>query len=100
MPANMKLRILDCNGVALYDGPLIRLALKDEAVKAKSMEFFRDPEPCMIHRSAVMSRLYGELLDYFCECGAKGKYSVMLDEMPVWLLWYLALPVGSAAVEL
>jgi hypothetical protein len=25
------------------------------------MEFFRDPEPCFIHRSAVVSRLVAEL---------------------------------------
>ncbi|MEA4890054.1 MAG: hypothetical protein VB070_11380 [Clostridiaceae bacterium] len=49
---------------------LIDLPVDESVMIKKSMEFFHDPAPCMIHRSAVLNRLYAELLD-FCESAAQ-----------------------------
>lgn len=46
----------------LYDGLLKDVPLKEEIILQKSLEFFDDPEPCHIHRSAVRTRLIAELL--------------------------------------
>ena len=38
-----------------------QLKVPEPVIIQKSIEFFDDPEPCMIHRSAVLSRLLMEL---------------------------------------
>lgn len=45
----------------IYDNLLKDIPLKEEVILQKSMEFFDDPEPCQIHRSAVRVRLVAEL---------------------------------------
>ncbi len=45
----------------IYDGLLKDLPLKEEIILQKSVEFFDDPDPCHIHRSAVRVRLVAEL---------------------------------------
>lgn len=45
----------------LYDGLLKDVPIKEEIILQKSREFFDDPEPCHIHRSAVRTRLTAEL---------------------------------------
>ena len=57
----LKLTVWDERGEALYDGRLTGLQLRDETVKQLSLHFFNDPEPCEIHRSAVLSRVFAEL---------------------------------------
>ncbi|MDR2094260.1 MAG: hypothetical protein LBP76_01925 [Treponema sp.] len=54
-------QILDGQGAPIFDGPLQDLRFPEKLIIGKSMEFFRDPEPCFIHRSAVASRLAAEL---------------------------------------
>ena len=45
----------------IYDGFWDNLPLTEEITIEKSIEFFNDPEPCAIHRSAVQIRLLAEL---------------------------------------
>jgi hypothetical protein len=53
--------VLDGQGALVFDGSLQDLRFPEKLIMGKSMEFFRDPEPCFIHRSAVVSRLVAEL---------------------------------------
>jgi hypothetical protein len=53
------------NGRTLFYSKLTSVPLREDAVLRLSEEFFGDPEPCMIHRSAVMNRMYMELSEYF-----------------------------------
>ena len=55
--------VLDEKGLALYDGALTDLQLSEETINALSDRFFGDPEPCEIHRAAVLSRVFMELGD-------------------------------------
>lgn len=48
-------------GNALYEGYLKDLPLREDIIIEKSIQFFSDPEPCHIHRSAVALRLTEEL---------------------------------------
>ena len=57
----VNLRLTGPEGVT--EVPLMRAAVPEPVMIEKSIEFFEDPEPCMIHRSAVQSRLFGEILD-------------------------------------
>lgn len=53
----------------IYHAPLKDLPLKESVILAKSIEFFDDPEPCHIHRSAVRTRLTAEIQK---ECNTLG----------------------------
>ncbi len=48
-------------GLPLYEGPLERLHFDESCVLALSVEFFDDPSPCEIHRSAVILRAIEEI---------------------------------------
>lgn len=52
---------LSAGDSVVYKGYLKDLPLKEEIILQKSIQFFNDPEPCHIHRSAVALRLTEEL---------------------------------------
>ena len=58
----------------LFSGELMDLPLKDEWIIKKSIEFFNDPEPCFIHRSAVTIRLLDEIWESSADCGTESEY--------------------------
>ena len=74
------------NGVEIYRGTMTDLPLKEEIILGKSDEFFNDPNPCFIHRSAVRVRLLAELEE--------------AEKQKNWELWnrYAAFP-GVDSVE-
>jgi len=49
----------------LYEGKLFDIPMKENIIIEKSIAFFSDPEPCFIHRNAVLSRLYIEMMELF-----------------------------------
>ena len=51
----------DEKGQLLYHGVIERLSFEESYVLALCMEFFGDPNPCEIHRSAVVIRAIEEL---------------------------------------
>ena len=52
----------------VYEGLLKDIPLKESVILEKSIQFFNDPEPCHIHRSAVRVRLTEELLRQLAVC--------------------------------
>lgn len=79
------IKIISDNTV-LYDGELYRLPIKDEKVIQGSIDFFDDPEPCMIHKSAVISRYYAQIHEWLDTFGEKNIYEVSLTEIPEEIL--------------
>lgn len=65
-------------GETLYDGRLDAYSPSDKTVVALSIEFFNDPEPCVIHRSAVLKRVYMELQEFLSP--VQGEYP--LEQLP------------------
>ena len=65
----------------VYRGTLTDLPLKEEIILEKSEEFFNDPNPCFIHRSAVRVRLLAELEE--AENGSFGK-NIWEWQLTVW----------------
>lgn len=57
------------NNKIIYQGYLKDVPLKESVILAKSVEFFDDPEPCHIHRSAVRTRLTAEIQKEFSQTG-------------------------------
>lgn len=58
--APLRIRIDGPDG-ALYDGALTALSVPEPLIIELSIEFFDDPEPCQIHRGAVLRRVFMEL---------------------------------------
>ncbi|MDR0380925.1 MAG: hypothetical protein LBH86_02885, partial [Oscillospiraceae bacterium] len=61
---------------------ITRLPLRESEIIAKSVEYFRDPEPCMIHRSAVMERMYLEITRYCEENLQAGRTDIPWNKIP------------------
>ena len=57
--------IIGDDDAVLLEKKVIHLPLKEEVIIQQSSYFFDDPEPCMIHRSAVMKKIFSEFIDYF-----------------------------------
>jgi hypothetical protein len=66
----------------ILDKKLTALPLKEEFVIKRSIEFFNDPAPCMIHRSAVLKRTYMEFFEYFSQLKNQGKKEVFWEQLP------------------
>ncbi len=56
-----KARIADDSGRVLFEEELERLQIDESVVLSLSVEFFDDPQPCEIHRSAVIMRALEEI---------------------------------------
>lgn len=54
---------IDGPGGTLYDGALTALSVPEPLIIELSIEFFDDPEPCQIHRGAVLRRVFMELME-------------------------------------
>lgn len=89
--------------LTLFDGAgnvaqrirLTDLSVPEGIVIEKSIEFFRDPVPCMIHRSAVLSRLMMEI-----ECALPACQSAPLGGLPSDIRRYLSGYTGVQAVSI
>ena len=73
-------------GETLYDGRLDAYSPSDKTVVALSIEFFNDPEPCVIHRSAVLKRVYMELQEFLSPCRVNIRWSSFrLGQRSCWM---------------
>lgn len=86
------LTFYDQAGGMLLERRLTSVKLAEQAVLRLSMEFFSDPEPCMIHRSAVMSRMYMELLEYFLPRMREGACALRFADLPERLAAFFDVP--------
>ena len=73
-------------GQVVFMGEMSELPLRDSVILQKSEEFFSDPTPCFIHRSAVRIRLLAELEE-----------AVQKQDMSIWKQ-YAQLP-GADRIE-
>lgn len=77
-------RITGAQGV-LFEGAITALDIPEALTIELSIEFFDDPEPCQIHRSAVARRVFMELSEVL------GEESVTRgDDLPEVARRYLA----------
>ena len=70
------------DSIILYDGEVIALPFKDDSIIAGSIEFYNDPEPCMIHRSAVMSRYYMQIENWLDDITLENHPTVPAKDIP------------------
>lgn len=70
------------NGIPVYKGKLISLPFKDDVIIRKSIEFFNDDEPCIIHKSFVVRTIVLNIEDYFNRMEQIGVCEMEWDELP------------------
>ena len=85
---NLILTFYDQEQNILLSRKLTAVPLRDKAIRALSMTYYSDPEPCIIHRSAVMNRIFMELSDYFEKLSQSGISRRKVDELPGEFLAY------------
>lgn len=76
------IKIIGKDNCILYEGNLYKLPIAESIVVQKSIEYFNDPEPCFLHKSAVIKRLYYEIQDFFEEKYNNGIREIKSDEFP------------------
>lgn len=93
----LKLKIYDAQRKLVFKGKTTKLKIPDDLIIEKSMEWFRDPEPCFIHRSAVMKRLFVELED---ELETNGDQNINKEELSDKSIRTLGLYSDFVSIEL
>lgn len=81
-----KITVYNAAREPVFTGALRDLPLREDVIIAKSIEFFSDPNPCFIHKGAVMTRLYEEIEQYIASTGSA---EVFIGDFPERLLKYL-----------
>lgn len=76
-----KLQFLDTDKNIIFENKLIAIPLNEEEIISRSIEYFNDPEPCMIHRSAVMKSMIIELYEFFLEVYMDGQKRIKWDSV-------------------
>lgn len=89
------LTFYDSDGNVAKKIRLMDLAVPEGIVIEKSIEFFHDPAPCMIHRTAVLSRLMMEM-----ECALSACANVPLGSLPAEIRRYLSGYTGVHAISI
>lgn len=51
------------NGNVIYEGNILDIPIKEDAIIKKSIEVFGDEDPCIIHQSFVIKEYTNQLLD-------------------------------------
>ena len=87
----LQLALYDEQDVILCQRKLLSIPLREESVIGQSVEIYGDPEPCMIHRSAVMSRMYMEILKYFVTGFKSGQSTFLYRDLPDKLSSYFGI---------
>lgn len=93
----LKLKIYDAHRKLVFKGKTTKLKIPDDLIIEKSMEWFRDPEPCFIHRSAVMKRMFVELED---ELETNGDQNINKEELSDKSIRTLGLYSDFVSIEL
>lgn len=93
-PSPQRIRITGASGT-LYDGAITGLNIPEKLIIELSIEFFDDPEPCHIHRGAVLRRVFMELATVLGENSA-----TPAGELPEAARRYLAAYEDIKSVEL
>lgn len=82
---------IDCYGNVILKEKITLLPLKEECIIDKSIELFNDCEPCIIHRTFVMKKIFFEIDEYFDKVLKEGKKEISSEYIPDEILELLDL---------
>jgi hypothetical protein len=90
--------VLSKEGELLLKAKTFHLPLSDEIILKKCIEIFDDTDPCYIHRSAVMNRLYYEIEEAAGQLPQGER--LLISKLPDPVSEYLELPKSADFVIL
>lgn len=70
------------NGETIFQGVLTSLPLKEDTIIKKSIELFNDSEPCIIHKSYTMKKLFFEVENFFINSLDQGNKELLHSQIP------------------
>ncbi|OPZ93010.1 MAG: hypothetical protein BWY74_01321 [Firmicutes bacterium ADurb.Bin419] len=73
---------INCNGEIFFRAKITSIPLKEESIVKKCIELFNDSEPCIIHRSFAIKKIYFEIKDMFEQVLNKGENVILKDNIP------------------
>lgn len=84
----MKLRLVGHKNQLITEKKLLNLPVDETTLLELSVTIFDDPEPCMIHRSAIMKKMYVEIYDFLIELVEQKQSLVLWEDLPKHLQSY------------
>ncbi|MCI5937975.1 MAG: hypothetical protein MRZ36_08275 [Eubacterium sp.] len=66
------IRIMGEDGGSLYEGPFNEIPVKEQYIIDKSIELYKEPEPCIIYRTHILKKLYLDMLESIGQKPKKG----------------------------
>ncbi|MCX7745523.1 MAG: hypothetical protein N2645_01335 [Clostridia bacterium] len=94
------INFLDQNQKIVFQYKLTSLPLSEKFIIRKSIELFNDSEPCVIHRSFVMKKLFFEIDSYFDQMLTKGKNKIRCSEILKEIYTVLDIPDEIYEIQL
>lgn len=84
-------------GEILYEGSFSEMPIKEDYVIAKSIELYKEEEPCIIYRTHIAKKLYLDILDAF---GCKPTKGLVVDcNEYLEVMEPLALEIANTTIE-
>ncbi len=77
---------IDSNRNIVLKEKITSLPLKEEYIINKSVELFNDCEPCIIHRTFVMKKIFFEIDEYFDKLLCEGKNEIAIELIPEYII--------------
>ena len=84
-------------GEILYEGSFSEMPIREDYVIEKSIELYKEEEPCIIYRTHIAKKLYLEIMDAF-DCKPKKGLIVNCSEHQE-VMSPLDLEVAGATIE-
>jgi hypothetical protein len=76
-----KITVIDDYDNIVFHNRITSLPLNEEKIILKSIELFSDSEPCVIHRSYAMKKIYLELEQAIAEACLQGNACELWDKV-------------------
>lgn len=74
--------LLDENEEQLFSSKVESLPLAENVIIEKSIELLKDPEPCIIHKTYIMKKLFFEIDDFLKKNISKNHLNIPWDTVP------------------
>lgn len=83
---DLYLTFRDNKSHVIFEGVWHKIPFKETYIIGKCIELYGDPEPCFIHRSAALSRIFSEMIMLFDKYENDKIHIVDLDDDSVDLI--------------
>lgn len=77
-----KIKALDINNNIIFEKYLTDIPLSEEKVIKKSIEMFDDSDPCIIHKTYCMKKIYLEIDDFINNAGKSNTKELLWTSIP------------------